>query len=79
MKQTNKEESDRRMAERRAESAERREDATRALLGERRVVDNRGVGAAMVDALADILRWERASERAIRVEGTSAAEASASS
>jgi hypothetical protein len=30
-------------------------------------VENRGVAAAMVDALEDILRWERASERTMKV------------
>ena len=35
--------------------------------GERRVVEQRGVVTSMVDALEDILMWERASERAMRV------------
>ena len=35
--------------------------------GERRVVEQRGVVTSMVDALEDILKWERASERAMRV------------
>jgi hypothetical protein len=35
--------------------------------GERRVVEQRGVATSMVDALQDILKWERASERAMRV------------
>ena len=35
--------------------------------GEKRVVEQRGVVTSMVDALEDILKWERASERAMRV------------
>lgn len=66
MKPTSKDE-DRRVSERRSPPPERREDAERALMGDRRVAENRGVGAAMVDALEDILRWEKASERTIRV------------
>ena len=57
MKSTGKE-ADLRKAERRSPPTER---------GERRVVENRGVAEAMVDALEDILRWERASERTMRV------------
>jgi hypothetical protein len=58
---------DRRKAERRAPGAnERRSDVARAAVGDRRVVEKRGIGAAMVDALEDILRWERASERSLR-------------
>lgn len=34
-------------------------DACRAYQGERRVVEARGSGKAMADALADILKWER--------------------
>lgn len=34
---------------------------------ERRLVDDRGLGNAMVDALEDILAWERASERSMKV------------
>jgi hypothetical protein len=48
-------------------SAERRAEPVRAVKGERRVVEQRGVVTSMVDALEDILKWERASERAIRV------------
>jgi hypothetical protein len=66
MKPTSKEVGDRREAERRTTS-ERRSDVQRAVEGDRRVVDQRAVGAAMVDALEDILKWERASERALRV------------
>lgn len=40
---------------------------------ERREMEQRGVGTAMVDALEDILKWERASERAMRVAATSTA------
>jgi hypothetical protein len=65
MKPTSKE-TDRRKAERRTPPAERRADAARGLAGERRVADNRGVGEAMVDALEDILQWERASERSLK-------------
>ena len=67
MKPTSKEAGDRRKAERRTPPAERRTDAVRAGSGDRRVVENRGVGAAMVDALEDILQWERASERSMKV------------
>jgi hypothetical protein len=48
-------------------SAERRAEPSVAAKGERRVVEQRGVVTSMVDALEDILKWERASERAIRV------------
>jgi hypothetical protein len=57
---------DRRSTERRA-SDDRRADTVRAVKGERRVVEQRGVVTSMVDALEDILKWERASERAMRV------------
>jgi hypothetical protein len=67
MKPTSKEVGDRRKAERRTPPTERREEIPRAVAGDRRVVENRGVGAAMVDALEDILRWERASEKSLRV------------
>ena len=56
-----KETGDRRKAERREKPAEQRNDVARAVAGDRRLVDGRGLGAAMVDALEDILRWERAS------------------
>jgi hypothetical protein len=52
---------DERKAERRASAS-----ATSGT-GERRVVEQRGVVTSMVDALEDILKWERASERAMRV------------
>ena len=67
MKATSKETGDRRKAERRTPPEERRADLSRGVAGERRVVENRGVAEAMVDALEDILQWERASERAIRI------------
>ncbi len=64
---TNKDETDRRRADRRVGEPERRSDHMRAAAGERRVAEDRGVGVAMVDALEDILQWERASERARRI------------
>jgi hypothetical protein len=67
MKPTSKEAGGRRKAERRTPPAERRQDVARAVVGDRRVVESRGVGEAMVDALEDILRWERDSERSIKV------------
>jgi hypothetical protein len=57
---------DRRSTERRT-SSDRRADVVQAVKGERRVVEQRGVVTSMVDALEDILKWERASERAMRV------------
>lgn len=44
--------------------------------GERRVVEQRGMAEAMVDALEDILKWERASERALRVAQASSPDVS---
>ena len=67
MKQTSKEAGDRRKAERRTPPTERRTEVPRQVAGERRVVEKRGVAAAMVDALEDILAWERASERTLKV------------
>jgi hypothetical protein len=68
MKPTTKEMGeDRRKAERREPPAERRADTARAVTGDRRVVEKRGIGEAMVDALEDILEWERQSERSLRV------------
>ena len=67
MKPTSKETEERRKAERRTSPSERRTEVARAVVGDRRVVENRGVGAAMVDALEDILQWERASERSLKV------------
>ena len=66
MKPTSKESTDRRTADRRTPPSERRADGLRAAAGERRVVDKRGIGEAMVDALEDILHWERASERTLK-------------
>jgi hypothetical protein len=76
MKTTTKETGERRKAERRTTTkpVERRADVARQVTGERRVVEQRAVGAAMVDALEDILRWERASERALKVENPSTPE-----
>ena len=58
---------DRRKSDRRTPPAERREDVTRAVEGDRRLVENRGEVAAMADALDDILRWEKTSERSLKV------------
>jgi hypothetical protein len=66
MKPTEKEAGDRRKAERRTPPPERRADTARAVAGDRRVVEKRGIGEAMVDALADILAWERKSERTLK-------------
>jgi hypothetical protein len=66
MKPTTKEVGERRKAERRTPPPERRADAVRSVEGDRRVVEKRGIGAAMVDALEDILAWERASERTLK-------------
>lgn len=62
---------DRRQAERRGTSKNASGPS-----GERRVVEQRGVAHAMVDALEDILKWERASERALRVAQASTPDAS---
>jgi hypothetical protein len=59
-------EHDRRKAERRG-AADRRSEVTRSVAGDRREMEQRGVAEAMVDALEDILRWERASERVLKV------------
>ena len=66
---TKADEGDRRSAERRSEPAQGVAAASgdHAVSGERRVVEQRGVVTSMVDALEDILKWERASERALRV------------
>lgn len=50
--------------------AERRGQVTRTG-NERRVMEQRGIAEAMVDALEDILKWERASERSLRVADAS--------
>ena len=60
-------ETDRRETDRRGPPTERREDIVRAVTGDRLVVEKRGEVEAMADALDDILRWERASERTIQV------------
>lgn len=72
MKPTTKQAGDRRKAERRTPPPERRNDAVRGATGDRREFENRGVGAAMVDALEDILRWERASERSLKAAAIAA-------
>lgn len=60
MRSPTKQTSDRRSTERRAEPGA-------PVKGERRGGEQRGVVTSMVDALEDILKWERASERALRV------------
>ena len=67
MKPMTNETGDRRKAERRTKPVERRAEPAQAAMGDRRVVEKRGVAEAMVDALEDILRWEKASERSMRV------------
>ena len=47
--------------------AERRGADAKSVKGEQRVVEQRGMAHAMVDALEDILKYERASERALRI------------
>jgi hypothetical protein len=61
---------DRRKAERRGAAASSKSGAQ----GDRRVVEQRGMAHAMVDALEDILKYERASERALRVAQASSSE-----
>ncbi len=58
---------ERRKSDRREAPVERREDPVRAGTGERRVAESRGMAEAMVDALDDILRWEKTSERTLKV------------
>lgn len=58
---------ERRNSDRRTPPAERRTDVARSVEGDRRVVENRGEMKAMVDALEDILRWEKTSERSLKV------------
>ena len=55
--------------------AERRGAVTKTK-GDRRVVEQRGMAHAMVDALEDILKHERASERALRVAQASSPDVS---
>lgn len=67
---TDNRDTDRRIAERRSEEDPGNgpcDDVARAIAGERRAVDQRGIVASMTDALEDILKWERASERVMRV------------
>ena len=78
MKPTTKETDDRRQEERRVPPSERRDDIVRAVSGDRRVVEKRGVGKAMVDALDDILKWERASERSLRIAAEASSNGAAS-
>lgn len=75
---TNKTQGDRRTAERRA-TAERRSEPMRAAAGDRRAMQGRGVAEAMTDALEDILAWERASERMIKVADPSTADLASAS
>lgn len=63
MRSPTKQDTDRRKTERRGADSK----TSGAPRGERRVVEQRGVVTSMVDALEDILKWERASERAMRV------------
>ena len=63
MRSPTKQDTDRRKTERRGGELK----TSAAPTGERRVVEHRGVVTSMVDALEDILKWERASERAMRV------------
>ena len=74
MRSPSKDATDRRKAERRGHP-DSRSDAARAgavtVTGERRVQEQRGMAHAMVDALEDILKWERKSERSIRVADAS--------
>ena len=58
---------ERRQSDRRTPPAERRTEVKRSLDGDRRLVENRGEAKAMVDALEDILRWEKTSERSLKV------------
>lgn len=58
---------ERRTSDRRTPPAERRTDIGRSVQGDRRLVENRGEVKAMVDALEDILRWEKTSERSLKV------------
>lgn len=71
---TNKVTSDRRRSERRIETTERRSGTMRTgehkNVAERREGESRGMVASMVDALEDILKYERASERVLRAAGS---------
>ena len=68
---TNKATPDRRNAERRSGAS-----GTKNAKEDRRVVEQRGMAHAMVDALEDILKYERASERALRVAQASSPDVS---
>lgn len=61
---------DRRETERR-QVDDRRSGVVRAAQGDRRLVEQRGLAASMVDALEDILRWERSSEPSMHVADAS--------
>jgi hypothetical protein len=65
MKHATKKSDERRKAERRT-TEDRRSEVTRAVAGDRRVVEKRGIASSMVDALEDILHWERSSERSLK-------------
>lgn len=56
--------------------AERRGTITKGVKNDRREVEQRGMAHAMVDALEDILKYERASERALRVARASSSDVS---
>jgi hypothetical protein len=56
--------------------SERRTAVTKGVKDDRRVVEQRGMAHAMVDALEDILKYERASERALRVAQASSPDVS---
>ncbi len=65
MKHSTNKSDERRKAERRTVK-DRRSEVTRSVTGDRRTVEKRGIATAMVDALEDILSWERASERSLK-------------
>lgn len=67
MKTTKEIGTERRASDRRTPPAERRTDVNRSIEGDRRLAENRGEAVAMVDALEDILRWEKTSERSLKV------------
>jgi hypothetical protein len=66
---TNKVTTDRRKSERRI-STDRSSGTVRVAKGERREGEQKGMVASMVDALEDILAYERASERSLRAAGS---------
>jgi hypothetical protein len=57
-------------------TTDRRHEERRAVTKGVKVVEQRGMAHAMVDALEDILKYERASERALRVAGMTGASSS---